>query len=153
MSELVLPDFIPFFKEQPKKADRYLVCGYTRWKNGVICLARWNPENAESYLPSGWSVDIPEVTVTGWIGIPSPIHYKMTSKEDLQRMEHMENDLRLAVCIGCGCDDGQDCFGEDNENPRTWLRLDRAVCKGVCSNCSEHLERWDTEQKYNSGKI
>lgn len=74
MSDAALPNFIPFTeKNMPKEAGRYLVCGDTRWKQGVICLARWNPENATVHRHSGWSVDIPEVVVSGWIGIPSPL--------------------------------------------------------------------------------
>lgn len=45
---------------------------------------------------------------------------------------------RIAVCIGCGCDDNHACpFG------CSWLRVDYDDRKGVCSECVDHCEAWD----------
>ena len=45
---------------------------------------------------------------------------------------------RLAVCIGCGCDDRHACHGGCS-----WLRVDYNEGKGVCSECAEHVAAWD----------
>lgn len=46
-----------------------------------------------------------------------------------------------ATCIGCSCDDFHACQTEDG--PCSWLEVDYAAGLGVCSNCEEHIERWD----------
>lgn len=46
--------------------------------------------------------------------------------------------MRLATCIGCGCDDFHAC-----EGGCYWLRVDRWDGKGVCSECLEHIDAWD----------
>jgi hypothetical protein len=45
----------------------------------------------------------------------------------------------LAVCIGCGCDDDHAC-----EMGCYWLHVDYAHGVGVCSECSDQVERWVT---------
>lgn len=52
------------------------------------------------------------------------------------------NDV-LATCIGCGCDDNNACIEETTNSPCYWMRLETAVKKGVCSNCKDHMKRWD----------
>jgi hypothetical protein len=47
-----------------------------------------------------------------------------------------------ATCTGCGCDDFHAC-----EGGCYWLRLDRADGKGVCSECPEHVEAWDRDDR------
>lgn len=47
-------------------------------------------------------------------------------------------DVTLATCIGCGCTDERAC-----EGGCFWLRLDRIVGLGVCSECADHEDRWD----------
>lgn len=42
-----------------------------------------------------------------------------------------------ATCIGCGCTDSHAC-----EGGCWWLRLDRHLRAGVCSQCESALERW-----------
>lgn len=39
---------------------------------------------------------------------------------------------RIAKCIGCGCTDERAC-----EGGCSWIAVDRAAGKGVCSNCPE----------------
>lgn len=48
---------------------------------------------------------------------------------------------KKANCIGCGCNDFHACETEDG--PCSWLEVDYAAGLGVCSNCEEHLERWN----------
>lgn len=66
---------------------------------------------------------------------------------------------KLAVCIGCGCDDAHGCVEASLEDviethfvdgilveaPQAchWLRLDRGARLGVCSACRGSVERWD----------
>ena len=44
------------------------------------------------------------------------------------------------VCIGCGCDDNHACAGSCS-----WLMVDRATGRGVCSQCPEVLEAFQGE--------
>jgi hypothetical protein len=46
----------------------------------------------------------------------------------------------VSVCIGCGCDDLHAC-------PRgcSWLRVDRDLGQGVCSECGHLVEDWDSD--------
>lgn len=43
-----------------------------------------------------------------------------------------------SFCIGCACSDERACIGGC-----AWLREDPIAQVGVCSNCPEHVERWD----------
>lgn len=51
----------------------------------------------------------------------------------------MTTACRIAVCIGCGCDDDRACPGGC-----AWLRVDRKAGLGVCSQCYPDVVRWDT---------
>lgn len=44
----------------------------------------------------------------------------------------------VAHCIGCGCHDYQAC-----ESGCWWLRVDYEAAVGVCSECKDHVARWD----------
>ncbi|MBP2858656.1 hypothetical protein J8657_13700 [Dickeya oryzae] len=57
-----------------------------------------------------------------------------------QRLQQLEI-AEVAVCIGCGCDDNHACVDEFHD-VCGWLAVDRNKKLGVCSFCSEHLERW-----------
>ncbi len=48
---------------------------------------------------------------------------------------------RLAVCIGCSCDDLHACM--HSIEPCHWLRVDRNTGRGVCSVCPELVVNWD----------
>lgn len=50
---------------------------------------------------------------------------------------------KLAVCIGCGCDDLRACWDDAAGQPCSWLRVDRAAGKGVCSVCKDQVPAWD----------
>jgi hypothetical protein len=53
-----------------------------------------------------------------------------------------EDNPELITCIGCGCDDFnacEDAFGD----PCSWLRTNQARGLGVCSECPEHVDRFD----------
>jgi len=54
-----------------------------------------------------------------------------------------ETARRLAVCIGCGCDDHHACYDHKRDAGCYWLRVDYVEGKGVCSECVEHVEHWD----------
>lgn len=45
---------------------------------------------------------------------------------------------KLAVCIGCGCDDVHACVGGCS-----WVRLDQSAGLGVCSKCPGWIVKWD----------
>ena len=45
-------------------------------------------------------------------------------------------------CIGCGCDEINACDGGCS-----WVRIDHALGRGVCSECTEHVERWDAGRR------
>lgn len=55
----------------------------------------------------------------------------------------------VSTCIGCGCTDVRACQAETG--PCHWLRVDRRVGRGVCSECPDHLARWDTGDRTSSG--
>lgn len=42
------------------------------------------------------------------------------------------------ICIGCGCTDDRACVGGC-----WWLRVDRALQVGVCSECADLVPLWD----------
>lgn len=58
-----------------------------------------------------------------------------------QSVEDLDDD-ELAHCIGCGCDQINACDGGCE-----WLRVDHAHGRGVCSECEQHLERWDAGRR------
>src|SRR5690242_12826592 len=49
---------------------------------------------------------------------------------------------KLAVCIGCGCDDECACNGGCG-----WLRVDRSAGTGVCTRCPDQLAAWDSAER------
>jgi len=49
----------------------------------------------------------------------------------------------IATCIGCGCDDYHACYDETEDQPCSWIRLDRSAGLGVCSVCPDDVTRWD----------
>lgn len=51
------------------------------------------------------------------------------------RFKHMS----VSKCIGCGCDDFRAC-----PSGCWWLRVDYVVRKGVCSECEDQVQRWDS---------
>lgn len=53
----------------------------------------------------------------------------------------------VAHCIGCGCHDYQAC-----EAGCWWLRVDYAAGVGVCSECEDHLQRWDAGDRSRAEK-
>jgi hypothetical protein len=59
--------------------------------------------------------------------------------------------MLAAVCIGCGCGDAQPCTrkGPNGTLQRTceWLRIDRDVGLGVCSQCRGLVSVWDAGQR------
>lgn len=56
-----------------------------------------------------------------------------TQRRTARRRSLFEN---LTVCIGCGCDDMNACDGGCG-----WLRNDGEL--GVCSECPDHVNRFD----------
>lgn len=46
--------------------------------------------------------------------------------------------IERAICIGCSCSDNQAC-----PDGCHWLRVDYDEGRGVCSNCEEHVPRFD----------
>jgi hypothetical protein len=52
--------------------------------------------------------------------------------------------MKMCQCIGCGCDDLHACASETTGQPCSWLRVDDDQHLGVCSECPEALERWDS---------
>jgi hypothetical protein len=53
----------------------------------------------------------------------------------------------VAHCLGCGCHDYQAC-----ESGCWWLRVDYTAAVGVCSECEEHVERWDAGDRNRTAK-
>lgn len=47
----------------------------------------------------------------------------------------------LATCIGCGCTDRRACVTDGG--PCHWLKVDYPAGVGVCSECGEHLARYE----------
>lgn len=54
-----------------------------------------------------------------------------------------DDDEDLVICIGCGCDDLHSCEVDDDGNACHWLRVDEEQLLGVCSECPEHVARFD----------
>ncbi len=50
--------------------------------------------------------------------------------------------MATAFCIGCGCSDHDACEDQETGETCSWLAVDYAARKGVCSECSEHLHVW-----------
>lgn len=46
--------------------------------------------------------------------------------------------MTISSCIGCGCTDDHACDGGC-----WWMRVDRSIGKGVCSQCEEFIAAWD----------
>lgn len=51
--------------------------------------------------------------------------------------------MKLAHCIECGCHDMAACHDDAAGGPCSWLALDRQAGKGVCSACTDGVERWN----------
>lgn len=49
----------------------------------------------------------------------------------------------IKFCIGCGCDDFHACVDGDTGGACYWLCVDQGGPHGVCSCCSDALDRWD----------
>lgn len=49
-----------------------------------------------------------------------------------------ENVTHVSYCIGCACHDLKAC-----DCGCSWLRVDRLAARGVCSQCPDHVSRWD----------
>lgn len=47
---------------------------------------------------------------------------------------------KVAICIGCGCDDNHACKDPVDDLPCSWLAIDRSRHRGVCSCCPRRLE-------------
>lgn len=50
--------------------------------------------------------------------------------------------MEIAYCIGCGCHDFAACADEATGEPCSWLVVDYAAQRGVCSACPEDIDRW-----------
>jgi hypothetical protein len=48
-----------------------------------------------------------------------------------------------AFCIGCGCTDGHACV-HSVTGPCWWIKVDRKLGIGVCSECEEKVETFET---------
>ena len=48
-----------------------------------------------------------------------------------------------AFCIGCGCTDGHACT-HTVTGPCWWIKVDRDLGIGVCSECEEKVELFET---------
>ena len=46
------------------------------------------------------------------------------------------------TCIGCGCTEDNACDGGFGDGCY-WLKLDQETGLGVCSECDEHLDRFN----------
>ncbi len=53
----------------------------------------------------------------------------------------------IATCIGCGCTDHAACTNHSTGEPCYWIRLDRSIALGVCSECGQHVARWDAGER------
>ncbi|HEX5461852.1 MAG TPA: hypothetical protein VFX20_17950 [Steroidobacteraceae bacterium] len=56
-------------------------------------------------------------------------------------------DDEVTVCIGCGCDDLHACDVDEDGNACHWLRIDEDELVGVCSECPEHVTRFDAGER------
>lgn len=55
---------------------------------------------------------------------------------------HTPNCRQEATCIGCGCTDSHACLPLVG-NPCHWLKVDRKLKLGVCSECEHKLEEFE----------
>ncbi len=56
--------------------------------------------------------------------------------------------MSIATCIGCGCDDYHACANDKTGQPCSWLRVDYDAGFGVCSECPDHVVRWDAGDRH-----
>lgn len=61
----------------------------------------------------------------------------------LEVMLRHQSDTSVSTCIGCGCDNFHACFDKKAGHACSWLRVDRAAGRGVCSCCEHALNAWD----------
>lgn len=59
--------------------------------------------------------------------------------------------MGTAFCIGCGCSDHDACEDLETGETCSWLAVDYASRKGVCSECSEHLHVWPKDDDEGDG--
>ncbi|MHB8815453.1 MAG: hypothetical protein ACYDAE_19585 [Steroidobacteraceae bacterium] len=69
----------------------------------------------------------------------------------LEEQTHEAQD-ELVTCIGCGCDDFDACEAV-NGGACHWLRVDDTLLVGVCSECPEHVERFDNGSREFSAEV
>ena len=56
--------------------------------------------------------------------------------------------MKVATCIGCGCDDNHACIVDNPARACHWVRLDHTAGLGVCSACpGGDVSRWDAGDK------
>lgn len=55
---------------------------------------------------------------------------------------------KVAACIGCGCNDFRAC-----EKRCSWLRVNYATGRGVCSNCAGWIPAFDSGKTLNQDRI
>lgn len=55
--------------------------------------------------------------------------------------------MQSATCIGCGCTDNHACQDHETGEPCSWLEVDYSEKRGVCSSCSDQLERWNMGER------
>ena len=51
--------------------------------------------------------------------------------------------MSVSHCIGCGCHDLRACINSKTKLPCSWVRVDEFEGIGVCSECKQHVTRWD----------
>lgn len=58
-------------------------------------------------------------------------------------------DESSATCIGCGCTHERPCWLDDDVecSTCTWLKIDRALGVGVCSECADLQSGWDAGER------
>lgn len=50
--------------------------------------------------------------------------------------------MGIAFCLGCGCSDHDACENAVSGETCSWLVVDYAYQKGICSECPEHMPIW-----------
>lgn len=110
----------------------------------VVVLEEGDGEVADAYFERG------EVDISAWHpGVPDGVGWFVVAICDTEdgpcciyaRSEQTES----STCIGCGCTDVRACQGASG--PCHWLRVDRRIGRGVCSECAEHVARWDAGER------
>ena len=61
----------------------------------------------------------------------------------MNKSNHKSRLFAYSVCIGCGCHDMHACTNEITGEPCSWVRIDREISLGVCSECVRDVDRWD----------